>query len=220
MHNILVIPDIHAPFQVSGIIPFLKKQIKKHKINKVVFSGDLLDFYILSQYAKHPEAMIIQQELDASKSFIKELAKLIPDALVCVGNHEQRLAKCAAEANFTKSFVADLPQLLETPKGWKFADSFTIDNILFYHGDGSSGRQAAFKLLERYRRNVVIGHLHGQASIVYLNNGTTTNWACVSGCLVDVNSYAMAYSKHCGDKPVIGVTVIIKGVPQFVPMPL
>jgi len=80
-----------------------------------------------------------------------------------------------------------------------------------------SGRNAVSKLIEKYRKPCVIGHLHGNATIQYLNNGIDTCWAMCTGCLVDPHSVAMGYGKHNTDMPVLTVGLIIDGMPSLIP---
>jgi predicted MPP superfamily phosphohydrolase len=218
MSNILVVPDLHIPFMHKNTISFIKKALKENKIDEVIFTGDVVDFYTFSRYDKHPDAMNSRQEIEKAKKILKQLVAIIPKAKICIGNHEMRLYKQAAAAGFYSDIVKSLNSILDLPKTWVFGEKFEVDGIIFTHGDGASGRGAAFKLIEKYRKPCVIGHLHGQFTITYLNNGVTTCWACVAGCMVDTDSYAMAYGKYSNDKPICGLTLIKNKVPSYIPL--
>lgn len=218
MSNILVVPDLHLPFCAKNSIEFIKQTLKEQDIDEVVFTGDLVDLYMFSKYDKNPDAMNVREEINKAKKQLKQLVKMIPKAKICIGNHEMRLFKQASGAGFYTDIVKSLNAILDLPKTWVFAEKFEIDGIIFTHGDGLSGRMAAFKLIEKYRKPCVIGHLHGQFTLTYLNNGVKTCWACVAGCMVDAGSYAMAYGKYSNDRPVCGLTVIDNKVPRFLPL--
>ena len=74
-----------------------------------------------------------------------------------------------------------------------------------------------FALINRYRMNVCIGHLHGQAGVTWLNNGKTTCFGLVGGCLIDRNAAAFRYGAQSRDQPVLGCWVIEDQVPRFIP---
>jgi hypothetical protein len=125
--------------------------------------------------------------------------------------------KRAAEAGIPSKLLRTLEDILEFPAGWKYVKNTEVDGVLVIHGEEVSGRAAAASLVQLYRRNVICGHLHGQATIQYLNNGDKTCFGAVAGCLVDDKAYAFAYGTHSKDKPVVGVFILDDGTPRFIP---
>ncbi|MGL5717056.1 MAG: metallophosphoesterase [Paraclostridium sp.] len=86
--RVLVIGDVHAPFSKSGYREFCIKMYRKHKCNKVVFIGDIIDNHYSSFHDSDPNGMGASEELQKA---IKEIAlfyKAFPDAKVCIGNHD------------------------------------------------------------------------------------------------------------------------------------
>ncbi len=56
-------------------------------------------------------------------------------------------------------------------------------------------------------------HGHEIDDVVY-----TRIFGCSTGCLVDPDSFALAYTRKFANKPVLGSVIVDNGVPQFFPM--
>ena len=48
--NILVIGDLHLPFLREGYLEFCREMKEKHKCNKIIQIGDILDFHYSSYF--------------------------------------------------------------------------------------------------------------------------------------------------------------------------
>jgi predicted phosphodiesterase len=48
--RVLVIGDLHCPFEKEGYLEFCKEQYKKWKCNQVVFIGDIIDNHYSSYH--------------------------------------------------------------------------------------------------------------------------------------------------------------------------
>ena len=64
------------------------------------------------------------------------------------------------------------------------------------------------------------GHYHGRYAIQYWSNGLETFWSATVGCLVDTESNAFDYGKDYTLKPILGVLIILDGIPILIPMRL
>ena len=209
----LIIPDLHLPFQHPEAFNFLKALKKKYRPTKIVCIGDIIDSYALSQFVKSPSSSNVNQELYKAQNGIKELARIFPVMLVCLGNHDLRLLKLAEKAGIPGEYLKSLPELLGTPQGWKFQDSFDIDGVHYFHGDGYTGLNACQNVIKTKFRNTVFGHTH-QASILYLNG----LWSFNTGCLINKSAYAFQYAKHFKNEPALGAGLVDSGVPYFIPL--
>lgn len=129
------------------------------------------------------------------------------------------------EAGIPPDLLKPLKEILELPAGWNYVNGpLEIpltdegdETAIVIHGEEAGGQQALFQLIRQYRQNVVCGHLHSQAGILYLNNGQQTNWSMITGCLADSDSLAFAYGKHNRDKEVLSFGFIVDGIPQLIP---
>ena len=191
MSNILVIGDIHEPFCLDGYREFCYKTYKKYKCKEVVFIGDIIDSHYSSFHASDPDGYGAGEELDRAINKIEKWAALFPIARVCIGNHDAIVRRKAFDSGVSKRWIRDYNEVLGVP-GWDFKESHTINDVLYVHGTGTSGRNAAAGKALQYGMNVVQGHIHTESSIIY--NGSV--WGMQTGCGVDRKSYAMAYSKH------------------------
>jgi len=78
MKRILVISDLHLPYQHKDAISFLGVIKKEYKPDFVVNIGDLLDFHAINMHTHDPDLYSPGMELDKSKEYIKQLEDLFP----------------------------------------------------------------------------------------------------------------------------------------------
>lgn len=217
---VLVIGDMHHPFAHKDCVPFLAAAKKKFKPDVVVCLGDETDQHALSQYDPDPDGYSAGHELLKAIDCLKPLYLEFPDVRVATSNHGIRPFKKAYRAGIPSAYMKTYAQFMEAPAGWIWQDRWTVDGIVYEHGEGVSGSQGAMKKAMSNMRSTVIGHIHSHAGISYFNNGEKEIWGFNAGCLIDVKSYAMAYGKHSINKPIIGVGLVEAGVPHFFPMQL
>ena len=68
--RILVISDMHLPYQHKDSIIFLKEIKKEYKPDMVVNIGDLLDFHAISMHEHNPDLYSVGHELDKAKAWL------------------------------------------------------------------------------------------------------------------------------------------------------
>lgn len=217
-HRVLVIPDMQIPFEHQDTIAFLKWAKKKYKPTLVVNVGDEVDMHALSNFEADPDGMSAGDELKASIKKLQEHYDLFPNVMVCTSNHTARPFRRAYKFGIPKAFLRSYADFLGAPSGWKWADHWEIDGVRYEHGEGQSGPLGARKAAERNMVPTVIGHLHSEAGIQYSANEKHLIYGFNVGCLIDRHAYAFAYGKHMNKKPILGVGIVDKGVPMFVPM--
>jgi hypothetical protein len=216
--NVLVIPDLHAPFAHPASLDFLADLRRTHKPASVVCIGDLGDQHGWSRHDRLPDAPGQADEDAATLAFCRSLYKLSPKVLACVGNHDARLARRCVRAGIPSRLHRTVAEIYGSPPGWVWADRHTLDGVAFQHGDGYSGRDGALKAAINNRRNTVIGHIHSAAGTFYAAGAYDTVWGLAVGCLVDCESLGMAYARASAARPVLGAGLILDGVPLFIPL--
>ena len=77
--RILVISDMHLPYQHKDSIIFLKEIKKEYKPDMVVNIGDLLDFHAISMHEHNPDLYSAGHELDKAKEYIKQIEDIYPE---------------------------------------------------------------------------------------------------------------------------------------------
>jgi predicted phosphodiesterase len=216
MSRVLVIGDLHLPAERSDYLDFCRDLRKKYKTNKVVFIGDVLDHHAISFHERHPEADAAVAEYHRSMEKLKNWKKAFPEAVVCIGNHDERVNRLAASSGIPAMYLRTYEEVFGTPN-WNWAFEHVIDDVVYQHGVGCrSGVAPAFTLAKGLMCNVVCGHVHSAGGI---------NWAVgprenkIFGfnvpCGVDKTHILMYYSRNHIKKPVNGAGVILDGRPYM-----
>ncbi len=218
MKNVLSISDLHAPFQHPDALKFLDWVAHRYKTEIVTCTGDEVDMHAMSDYDSDPDGLTAGLELEAALYSLKPLYKLFPDVKVCTSNHTSRPYRKAFKHGIARAYLRDYRDFLQAPQGWVWADSWEIDGVLYEHGEAFSGANAAFRHAMGRMRSVVIGHTHTQGGIQWYSSGIQSIFGLNSGCLIDPAAYAFKYAKNAAAKPVLGCGVILKGIPQFIPL--
>lgn len=217
--RVLCIPDLQAPYHHKKAIWFLSKVKAEVKPDLVICLGDELDQYTLSRFAHNPDAPSGGDEYRKAMWFMRELYGVFPEARAVTSNHVERVGKRAADSGIPSGYLRSVREFMEAPRGWEWKDVWEFDNIRYEHGDrASSGPQGLRGLVIANMQSTCIGHQHESPGTIWVSNGKRTLWGMNAGCLVDGNSYGLAYTKKNKHKPVHGCGVITEGVPRFVPM--
>jgi len=216
--KILVIPDLQIPFQHAYALTFLKRVRDEFRCDTTVCVGDEWDNCALSKYPKNPDGLSAGDEHRRAMRASKPFYEAFPDVLLCESNHRQRLYKRAYEAGIPVEYIRDTSGYMASPKGWRWADRWRVDGIVFEHGDRASGASCGEKLIDANHASTVYGHHHDCPGITYRRKAHRTLFAMNVGCLIDENSYAMSYTKMNRSKPVLSCGVILDGVPHIIPM--
>lgn len=218
MKRILVIPDTHGSAIHPYAISFLEKVNYIYEPNVVVHLGDEVDFANWAKFALDPDEDGPAAELKNTIKSLQPLYELFPDLLLCEGNHTLRLHRRAFEAGIPSKALQRLSDILGAPKGWKWSDRHIIDNIVFEHGIGLSGKYAALRAAELNRMSTVIGHVHAFAGISWTASKKDIIFGMNCGCLIDNEHSSMRYAKYMRTKPILGCGFIENGIPRFIPM--
>lgn len=219
--RVLVIPDMHHPFAHPDTYSFLKAAKAKFDPDRIVCLGDETDQHVLGQWEPDPSGYSAGHEHLAAIDALQPIYELFPVVSVCTSNHGERIFKRSYRAGIPKLFIKDYREFMSAPLGWNWEHKFVIDDVIYEHGEGVSGQLGAMKkAMANGYRSTVIGHLHADAGVLWQSCGDKTIFALNAGCLIDSDAYAFAYGKHSARKPMLGVGVVDKGIPSFVPMQL
>jgi len=205
--NVLVIPDLHAPFILDGYLDFCKYLQAKYECNVVVFLGDIIDNHYSSYHEADPDGMCAGRELQKAKDQIGDFYRAFPEALVTVGNHDAMSNRKAMSAGLSSRWVKTLDEVLDVPN-WTFDEKFIIDNIRYSHGLGGD----ALSQMNKSMISNVCGHYHMKTFLNYKtgeNNHRTFAMQLGVGC--DKNKYAFAYGRHFGEMQVNAGVILDNG---------
>jgi len=203
--NVLIIPDLHAPFIRDGYLEFCKKMKKKWGTTQTYFLGDLLDNHYMSFHDSDPDGFSASEELDKAISQLKEFHQAFPQAKVTLGNHDSIPNRKAFNAGISNAWVKTVEEVLDF-YGWQYNDVFWHNSIMICHG---LGRKASARM-KQDMVSVIQGHYHSESYIKYQVGTDRKTFAMQLGCGFDNNSYAAAYSRWFSRQH-INVGILVEG---------
>lgn len=220
MKTTLVIGDLHAPHMHKDALAFLKAVKAKYKPDSVIFMGDEVDSHATSYHEHDPDLASSGDELKQAIKQLQPLYKLFPRATILESNHGSLVYRKALTAGLPSAVLKGYREILSAPQGWTWAYDHILPtelgDVYFHHGKSGTWE----KLSKNMAMSAVQGHFHNKFYISYWSSPNGLYWDANAGCLVDNHSRAMAYGKNNLQKPIVGCMVIIKGVPQLIPMVL
>lgn len=218
--SILVISDLHTPFEHKDTIPFLTALKKKYKFDRVICIGDEIDNHAISFHDSDPDLESAGRELKDAVNHLKPIYKLFPTVDVIESNHGSLVYRKAKAHGLPKAVFKTYNEMLQAPKGWKWHFDLKLESPLgpIYFCHGKSG--AAGRLASQYGCSTIQGHFHEKAQITYISTPEKLMFDAHTGCLVNDKSLAMEYNKINPRRPIVSLIVVVDGIPQLVPMVL
>lgn len=218
--RILVISDLHCPYQHPDAIAFLAALKKKYKPDRVILSGDEADFHAISFHDHDSDLPSPGDELKRAIDALKPIYKMFPKADILESNHGSLVMRKALANGLSRKFFRSPGEILEAPKGWDWHFELIVDTplgkVYFHHSKGANVKKNS----QAMGLSFVQGHHHEQFEIQYWGNPNALLFGMTVGCLVDNKALAMAYNKNNLKRPVVGCGLIIEGVPRLEPMVL
>ena len=216
--RILVISDMHLPYQHKDSITFLKEIKKQFKPDTTLSIGDLLDQHALSFHDSSPELYSAGMELDKAKEYVRELESVFPKLIEVDSNHSSMIYRRALKHGLPKAYLKDYGDFLETKK-WKWIDDLTLtmsngQRCFFTHGRSAD----VLKVSQSMGMSAVQGHYHTKFVISYWANPDNLFFGMNVGCLINQKSMAFNYAKNFRTRFIIGCGIIIDGIPRLLPM--
>jgi predicted phosphodiesterase len=218
--TILVISDMHLPYQHKDSIKFLKEIKKEFKPDTTLSIGDLLDQHALSFHDSSPELYSAGMELDKAKEYVKELESIFPKLIEVDSNHSSMIYRRALKHGLPRAYLKEYGDFLETKK-WKWVDDLTLtmsngQRCFFTHGRSAD----VLKVSQTMGMSAVQGHYHTKFVISWWANPDNLFFGMNVGCLIDQKSMAFNYAKNFRTRFIIGCGIIINGIPRLLPMVL
>ena len=214
MASVLVVGDLHCPATHADYLPFVKKIRKKYKTDTTVFIGDVVDHASISFHKKHPEHPAAMDEYHLASQQIKEWYRSFPEAYVTIGNHDERVARLAADVGIPAHYLQDYNATYATEK-WKWVQFVEIDGVYYYHGVGAGGMYPAINAAKMRLQSVVMGHYHSVAGINWVVGPTSRVFGMNVGSGVDRSHPAMQYGSAYLKKPILSCGVVVDGHPYL-----
>lgn len=218
MSRVLVIPDLHNPVCHPGALAFCEDLYAMYDCNRVVFIGDVVDHQAISFHANNPECPGAKDEYKLTLDSIRPWVEAFPKAVVTYGNHDARVLRLAESVNIPAVYLRDFAEVWHTPK-WAWREDTIIDDVYYFHGEGSGGAHPSWNVMKHYLMSVVMGHCHAASGIKWSANPNKRTFGLDTGCLIDVDAFQFAYGKHLKARPMLSAAVVLDGVPHHCIMP-
>lgn len=209
-NNVLIMSDIHAPYQDNEAITLALNYGKQHKINTVILNGDIIDFCLLSRFEKDPKARNVKEEFDTCRAILVSIRKAFPkaDIIWLKGNHDIRYEKwlfLKAPEIFDDSYYLLEERLQLNDLKIKLLDEKILikaGKLNITHGHLTirgvfAPVNSARGVYLRTKVSTLISHVHNSSEHTEkdLNDGMVTCWSI--GCLCTLSpNYDSQSTKH------------------------
>ena len=202
--RILVIGDLHCPFEKEGYFEFCLETYDKYACNQVIFIGDLIDSHATSRHETDPDGESARTELERAIEDLQKWRIAFPVADCIIGNHDRVVMRRAFSSSIPSVWIKSFNEVLGT--SWNWRERLEYDGVQYVHGEGGTARTKAKNDLQ----STVQGHIHTQAYVEWMVGNRTKLFGMQVGCGLDRETYAAAYAKHY-KKQAIGCGVVIGG---------
>jgi hypothetical protein len=214
-----IVGDLHFPFVHPMYLRFCQDVFAAWRVDKVHLIGDINDGHGLSFHEHDANGMSAEDEAAAADLHIQKWHRTFPKATVSIGNHDERYWRVAAKAGMPKRYLKPYKEAFKTPS-WDWQLEHEFDGVIYTHGTGNSGKDAAINLAIQRRRSTVIGHIHSFPGVKWHANADSRIFGMNVGCGIDCGAYAFAYSKNFPVRPFLGCGIVLDGeLAYFEPMP-
>lgn len=214
-----VFSDTHIPFHHPNYLEFLKDTFAEWGVDEIVCLGDLIDNHAISRFQSEPCADGAYLELEKARKAVKELTEMFPSVKMCRGNHDDIAYRQAATLGIGEIFIKPFRDIYGLPMTWELEDEYVLDNVLYTHGTGRSGKHSTYNIAIDERMSVCSGHTHSNGGVQYIANKNDTIFALNTGWLGDDEAYAFNYSRHARHRGTEGCGIVISSdEAYFIPM--
>ncbi|NUB24702.1 hypothetical protein [Azospirillum brasilense] len=233
--RILIISDLHAPYQHPDALAFLKALQGKYLFTRHICTGDELDFHAMSFHDSDPDLDSAGLELEKGRRVMWELEKLFPNLDLAYSNHGSMTWRKAKHGGFPRHLIlsyrnsvfgerlrnGDVIRPQGRGDGWTWYPQIDIrlpngQILTAVHGYSTNIRLA----VQKSGQNVVQGHYHTKFEIAYCQGYGQNRFGITGGCLIDDRSLAFEYNKLQPERPFIGCSGVLDSIPVLFPMPL
>jgi hypothetical protein len=219
--RILVLSDLHAPYQHQDALRFLRAVKRKYDPTRIINIGDEVDNHGISFHDSDPDLMSAGDELIAAQKFCAKLERLFPEMDLVHSNHGSLSYRRGKAGGIPRHFLREYNDVLGVGDGWQWHNEISIrigkgHHIIFKHQFKANVLKAA----EEMGCCCVQGHYHSKYEIAYTSSPRSLNWGMTVGCLIDRDALAFEYNKLQTKRPILGVGFIRNGWPELIPMVL
>jgi predicted phosphodiesterase len=204
--RILIISDLHFPYQNNEAITLALDYGKEKKVDCIILNGDVMDQANISRHERDWRARSIAEEFEAVRVFLKSLRLHFPKTKIVwkLGNHEERWEKFlynkAPEIFDVNDFQLEVLLKLGELKIEIVKDKrpIILGKLTVLHGHelmGMGGVNPARATFTKTMEDTLVGHYHRTSS----HSEPTMNNKLINvhsqGCLCEMNPMFMPINK-------------------------
>lgn len=218
--RILILSDLHVPYQHVDAFDFLQACKEKIKPTRIINSGDSEDFHSISFHDHDPDLPSSGDELDKIREIVSgRYSKMFPVMDILDSNHGSMVLRKALSCGLSRKFFKTPQEIICAPAGWQYHMDLTIELpnkewVYLHHGKSKN----AMTVSQQMGMSFVEGHFHENFSINYWQTPVGQHFAMQVGALIDHKSLSMAYARNNIKAPFLGTGCIVGGVPLLLPM--
>ena len=219
--RIFVISDMHLPYAHPDLISYLKEVAAVYKPDRVLCTGDELDYHCLSFHDTDADLLGPLAELQLAQDMIADIGKIFPKMDIVESNHGSMVYRRALSNSLPRQLFRSYQEITKAPKGWVWHRDLTVPMSNGQTAYMCHGKTASPGMLSQTMAMCSIqGHYHEKYHITYWANPNGLFWDMHVGCMADDNSLALAYNNTNLKRPIVGCAIILDGHPRLLPMVL
>jgi predicted phosphodiesterase len=218
--NVCAFSCAHLPFGHPNYLEFIQRVVEEQECDTIINLGDFFDNHAISYHESDPDGMAAGEEFKRAREEAQKWVEAFPHMMITYGNHDLLVRRQAKTTGFPGVCVRTPNEIWGLPDTWEWHDRIVIDNVVYHHGTGKSGKYMHANWALENMMNSVTGHGHSNAGVHVVASHRSLLWGLGVGCGIDIHSYAMAYGRDFGKRPILGCGVIKDNgrLPIFVPM--
>lgn len=187
-NKILIIPDLHCPYNDKRAFNLMLKASADFNPNTVVILGDWIDNYSISKYTKNPQRdRFLRWEVAEANKALDKVDTYFPQSIkiFLAGNHEERLERYISDKAPELFGLVDTKKLLKLQERkytyYPYGGYHKIGKLYFTHGD-IVRENVTQAMLDKYEKSIVFGHTHRMEQTIKVNVlgeghlGITSGW--------------------------------------------
>lgn len=205
--NILIIGDLHLPFQREGYLEFCMKVRDLYNCGTIVNIGDEVDNHAINFHEHDPDGYSSGHEVLIAYREMQKWIQEFPEMYLCNGNHTMLPLRKAKALGMSRAYLRTFNEIWDAPQEWQWAPSWEIDDVIYTHTAG--GVSGALNKAGANRQSTVCGHAHSQSSVMWSATHRDIIFGMYVGCGIDPTAYAMEYGKELDKRPVISCGVVL-----------
>ena len=217
--NWLMFGCVHLPFEHPDALHWLVSLDKKYGFKRKFMMGDLYDWGGLNRFQHNPNMPSPIEEYSRTIEVRSKWFAAFPEVDMIYGNHDLRPMARAGEAYLPEILLRDLREVMGLPEGWRSHGSrlvvkhHTLGEVLMIHGDKVN--KDALTNAKACGKHVVMADRHTMCKAAWVETVLgEKRFGINTGCIIDADREAFAYSKGRMSRPLIAVGAIIDGNPM------